>query len=191
MSMQSRRFIEYFPPFALIFTAFAWAPILETRTQNSGRWVLRHLPVLIMLVFLLPAAWFTLRASQDSMRTSKPYQTYEAASAWLVANSPAGSMVFQTDWDDFPRLFFYNTHNTYLIGLDPTYMSIYNPALYSKWVDVTRGKVDQIAETVQKDFGASFIFTDLRHESFLTAAGLDPGLEEVFRDEYAVVFRVN
>ena len=28
MMFQSRRFIEYFPPFALVFAAFAWAPIM-------------------------------------------------------------------------------------------------------------------------------------------------------------------
>jgi len=191
MLMQSRRFIEYFPPFALVFAAFAWTPIMETRPHNSIRWVVRHVPGLVLLALLLPGAWLTLRASQESMQTSKPYQTYAAASAWLTANSPAGSMVFQTDWDDFPRLFFYNTHNTYLIGLDPTYMSIYNPDLYSHWVDITRGNVDQIAETARKDFGASYILTDLRHENFLNAAGKDPQLEVVYRDEYAVIYQVN
>ncbi len=48
-------------------------------------------------------------------------------------NTPEGELVFQTDWDDFPRLFFYNTHNTYLIGLDPTYMQLYNSKLYDLW----------------------------------------------------------
>src|SRR5215211_5157029 len=28
MLFQARRFVEYFPPFALIFAAFAWAPLL-------------------------------------------------------------------------------------------------------------------------------------------------------------------
>jgi hypothetical protein len=190
MLMQSRRFFEYFPPFALVFAAFAWTPIMETMTRNARQWVVRPVSRLVLLALLVSGAWLTLQASQASMRTSKPYQTYADASAWLTANSPAGSMVFQTDWDDFPRLFFYNTHNTYLIGLDPTYMAIYNPDLYSHWVDVTRGKVEQIAETARTDFGASYIFTDLHHESFLSRADVDPGLEEVFRDEYAVVFKV-
>jgi hypothetical protein len=29
MLFQSRRFIEYFPPFALIFAAFAWSPLIQ------------------------------------------------------------------------------------------------------------------------------------------------------------------
>ena len=29
MLFQARRFVEYFPPFALIFAAFAWTPLIE------------------------------------------------------------------------------------------------------------------------------------------------------------------
>ena len=50
---------------------------------------------------------------------------------------PAGSRIFQADWDDFPPLFFHNTHNTYTIGLDPTYIQLQDPDLYDLWVDLT------------------------------------------------------
>ena len=34
---------------------------------------------------------------------------------------PKGEMIFNTDWDDFPMLFFYDdTSNLYASGLDPT-----------------------------------------------------------------------
>jgi hypothetical protein len=35
MLFQARRFVEYFPPFALIFAAFAWAPLLESRPDPA------------------------------------------------------------------------------------------------------------------------------------------------------------
>ena len=47
----------------------------------------------------------------------------EAFGVLYNENSEPGSLVFQTDWDDFTRLFFYNTTNVYTIGLDVTYMA--------------------------------------------------------------------
>lgn len=196
MLFQSRRFVEYFPAFALVFGAFAWAPVIEgspAASASTAGWtgfIRRRLPALLLLVVFLPGAYLTFQGSRASLLTSKPHTTYAAASTWLQANTPAGARLFQTDWDDFPRLFFYNTHNTYLIGLDPTYMQIYNRGLYEKWVEITRGRVQQPSESILKDFGAGYVLTDLRHTGFLEQAAADPGLVEVYRDEEAVIFSV-
>lgn len=196
MLFQSRRFIEYFPAFALLFAAFAWAPILEAGrstapTHPNRRSALRRwLPAALMTLVLLPGAGNTLLDAQDSLRASKPYTTYAGAASWLAQNTPTGARVFQTDWDDFPRLFYYNTHNTYLIGLDPTYMSIYDPELYELWAAITQGKVAQPGAQIAGQFGARYIISDLRHAAFLKQAASDPRLEEVYRDGDAVVFVV-
>jgi len=212
MLFKSRRFVEYFPPFALVFAAMAWAPLLERwlvygrssvnlewpldqvvlelrRAELVGTWRSRALAGL-MILGLAPALWFNLDASRASVETSKPYQRYAAAAAWLEANTPAGARVFQTDWDDFTWLFFYNTHNTYTLGLDPTYMQLYDAALYDLWVDISKGRVEHPSETISERFGASYVLTDLSHEDFLEEADDDPGLVEVFRDEHAAVFQV-
>jgi hypothetical protein len=149
------------------------------------------MPAFILLLILLPGIWLTLRDSQASINRSKPHTLYEGASAWLVDNSPPGSRVFQTDWDDFPRLFFYNTHNTYIVGLDPTYMQLYNPDLYETWVDITGGRVENPSELIVNRFGAYYVVTDLKHESFLKKAGADPELIEVYRDDLSAVFKVH
>ena len=201
MLFQSRRFIEYFPAFALIFAAFAWTPLIEpvfVKAQANAQtgqnlfagWKKRGLPALAVTIFLVVGIWPTFQASRDSLQGSKPYQLYSGASAWLAANTPPGERVFQTDWDDFPRLFFYNTHNTYLVGLDPTYMQLYDAALYDHWVDITQGRVENPGEAIASEFGSRYVLTDLQHEDFLRQAEDDPRLEEVYRDEDAVVFRV-
>jgi len=148
------------------------------------------MPAMVLLVVLIPGAWTTIKASQASLQTSKPYTTYAGASAWLATNTAAGERVFQTDWDDFPRLFYYNTHNTYLIGLDPTYMHLYDASLYDLWVDITQGKVERPAQAIEQKFGARWIVTDLRHRSFLEQAASDPKLVEVYRDGEAVVYQI-
>jgi hypothetical protein len=188
MLFKSRRFVEYFPAFTLLFCAIAWTPLLKhaMRTRAWTRWAL---PILLAIL-LIPAIWSNVQATRDSLQKSKPYQRYAAASAWLQEHTPAGSRVFQTDWDDFTQLYFYNTHNTYTLGLDPTYMQLYDPQLYDTWVDISKGRVEAPADVIRHTFDAPYVLTDLKHTSFLRQARADSNLKEVYQDEYAVIFAV-
>jgi len=205
---QSRRFIEYFPPFALIFAAFAWSPVLTPRSGEAGGGeLIQHHPgrlsflrgkldramliPTLFLIVILPSTIVNLRSAQRSVGASKPYSLYAGASAWLLDNTPPGSRVFQTDWDDFPRLFYYNTQNTYLVGLDPTYMQLYNQDLYDLWVQITRGDIEAPSTMILERFGSSYVVSDLNHKRFIEQANNDPGLEEVYRDKEAIIFAVN
>lgn len=204
MLFQSRRFIEYFPPFALIFAAFAWTPLIEAqrwktvvdqashpgKTGGAQFMLRRWIPAIALAVVLIPGIWIGLRDSQKSIRSAKPYGLYANASMWLAENTTVGERIFQTDWDDFPRLFFYNSRNIYLIGLDPTYMQLYSPELYALWVDITKGRVSDPSQEIADRFGAKYIMTDLQHKDFIDEAEDDPGLERVYRDGQAVIYQV-
>lgn len=200
MLFQHRRFIEYFPPFALIFAAFAWSPLLadwqarfplpENWRRNFKPALQAAVPALLLAAILLAGVAITLPAAQAAVADSQPYERYAAAATWLADNTPAGSRVFQTDWDDFTRLFYWNTHNTYLIGLDPTYLQLYDARLYDLWVEISQGDVIDPAVEIADEFGAQYVFSDLNHGDFMRRAADDPGLEEVYRDEFAVIYRV-
>lgn len=197
MFMQARRFVEYFPPFALIFAAFSLAALfLDHRfaclvsTPSPLKRILANVPLLLLSVAVVVSIARSIPRAREAIDNSKPYDLYAGASQWLEANTPAGSRVFQTDWDDFPRLFYYNTHNTYLIGLDPTYMQTYDPELYDLWVLITQGKVDAPSQFIAGKFGSQYVHTDLNHENFIKVAGKDPGLKEVYRDDQAVLYEV-
>ena len=198
MLFQARRFVEYFPPFALIFATFAWATLLSSfkpasvfPTQSHPLAITRYnLPALALALVVVITSVKSLPATQKSIQKSKPYNLYEGASVWLQENTSPGEFIFQTDWDDFPRLFFYNTHNTYLAGLDPTYMQLYDPDLYDLWVLITQGEVGQPSQFIANRFHARFVHSDLNHGNFLRKAEQDPGLREVYRDDQAVIFEV-
>ena len=87
-------------------------------------------------------------------------------------------------------MFFWNTHNTYLTGLDPTYMSLYDPELFNLWRRVSSGQVAAPSTTIRETFGAEYVFSDVRHTSFLRVAASDPAIEEVARNSNAVVLRI-
>jgi hypothetical protein len=198
MLFQARRFVEYLPPFALIFAAFAWTPLLANFAPDSAlpaestrKRILASLPAMLLSAAVMFGVIRSIPRAREAIDNSKPYDLYADASQWLEQNTPPGSRVFQTDWDDFPRLFYYNTHNTYLIGLDPTYMQSYDPELYNLWVLITQGNVENPSRIIAKKFGSHYVHTDLNHGKFIKVAGKDPGLTEVFRDDQAVIYEVD
>ena len=186
MVFKSRRFIEYFPAFALIFAAMSISRIVQTPPKGKSGWLL---PAGLVLALIVLMSRTVVRAS-DQMTRSKPDDLYAEAAMWLGENSEPGSMVFQTDWDDFPRLFFYNTNNVYTIGLDVTYMQLFSHELYDEWRAITRGEVEEPGRAIAEDFGARYVFSDLDHERFMDRAEDDPRLREIYRDEYAVIYAV-
>lgn len=205
MLFKSRRFIEYFPPFALVFAALATGPLLNDwlaaareratggaeggarRLAGMARWLAPALGLALVAGLAVP----TIRDARELMADSRPAETYAGASAWLRANTEPGSLVFQTDWDDFPRLFFYNTHNIYLAGLDPTYFELYDTPLYDEWVAITRGEVERPAQAIRERFGATVVISDLNHRAFEREAAADPRMREVYRDDFAVIWVVD
>jgi hypothetical protein len=207
MLFKSRRFVEYFPAFALIFSATAWAPLVRDwlggGSEQSGErarsrlWTAlsrrigrRQLLAGLMTGTLLGGLILNLGPARESLGRSKPYQRYAGGAAWLQANTPPATRVFQTDWDDFPRLFYHNTHNTYTLGLDPTYMQLFDAELFELWVDISKGRVENPSIAIAQSFGASYVITDLKHGAFLHKASDDADLKEVYRDNEAVVLQV-
>ncbi len=206
MLFNARRFIEYFPAFALLFAAFSLSSLIKASDDQSAvdsqddlparrSWVDRLLvkpwfTPSLMIAVLAPALALNLIAARASLAGSDPYARYQAAASWLEAHTPSRALVFQTDWDDFPRLFHFNHHNVYTVGLDPTYLQLADPTRYELWIQITQGQVADPSEVILEEFGARYIFTDLQHGAFLEQARQDPRMIEVFRDEEAAIFQI-
>lgn len=197
MLFKSRRFVEYFPPFALIFLALSVSPLLTNWIADwrTSRLVWKRpyfasiMPIAAALLLLFPL-FASIRDARDLMDNSKPAGRYADAALWLQANSTPGAKIFQTDWDDFTRLFFYNSDAIYTAGLDPTFMQLEDPELFDEWVAITRGKVENPSAAIRSQFAAQYVFSDTKHEAFLERAADDPGLVELHRSDDAVVFAV-
>lgn len=185
---KSRRFVEYFPAFALIFLAFAAAPILTAWKVQRPR-LAPYLPVILLALLLWPV-YQTVREARLSLGSTRPPDLYAAAALWLHEEAPPGAMVFQTDWDDFTRLFFYNHRLIYTVGLDPTYLELADAERYQLWVEITRGRVPHPGQIIGEQFAAAYVFSDLEHRAFMNQAATDPYLQEIYRDQYAVIYAV-
>ncbi|HWP43475.1 MAG TPA: hypothetical protein VNO14_09595, partial [Blastocatellia bacterium] len=117
MAFKSRRFIEYWPPFAVLFAAFTLGPALR-RARRAWAVPLRDRVIrsaaaaAAVTVSLAVMGMILLYAREDVQREANPF-AYQGASEWIRSHTPAGSIIFNTDWDDFPMLFYYNPDNAY------------------------------------------------------------------------------
>lgn len=195
LQVRSRRIVDYFPAFAVLLAAWNWSfvglPFACEAPRALRRWrVWLAIPVALLLAVWL--IWTVNLARQDAANAPRNAQleAYREASRWLETNTARGSLVFNTDWDDFPQLFFWNTHNVYVVGLDATFMSLYDAELYQVWRSISSGSMPNPSTVLRERFGAEHVFSDTRHAAFLRQAAADSALEQVFRSPAAVVFRV-
>jgi len=198
LTLKSRRNVEFFIPFSVIFSAFVFTNYfnkfsfndLLTLVGRKWRVFFQISGLLIILIFAVHAPADVLAVKKD-IKNGWPLDHYLGASQWLIANSPEGAIVFHADWDDFPFLFYHNSHNYYLVGLDPTFMYQKDPGRYQQYVDVTLGKQRfDLKQIIRGNFNARYVFLDSEHISFNNNLRLDPGFKLVYQDHEGKVYQI-
>lgn len=228
---RSKRFAEYFPPFAILFAAFSWqaftapkaielpedfqreldpyldAPSKSTEGQawihtarQTAPWVVGIALGLFWLFNLTGLHRFGVDEPGmiDNIASNEPGDKYRRAMEFATGldetgadNIPKGEIIFNCTWDDFPKLFFYDTKHRYVYGLDPNYLYTQNPDLYKSLKDITEGKVDDPAPIIREKFGSRFIFADAKENTDMIAKMLESGwVETIYEDDEARLFRI-
>ena len=229
VNMRWRRFAEYFPPFAVLFAAFAVEPLIRRarerytshaptteeepleleprpepgRIENARAWEM----ILVSAAFVLlaaPMVWYARVTAQDIAGMAGP-ELYRGGMEWLSKHAEPGELVVNTDWDDFPKLFFYNPRLAWVSGLDPTYLLDKDrrlAELHGK-ITIARDLTDEeranLGPLIRDNFClgegdrrrcARYVFTDHQHEDFFNDA-LDSGwFDEVYSDGDCSILRV-
>jgi hypothetical protein len=194
MAFKSRRFIEYWPPFAILFAAFTITPRLAQMNYKSlvrtrDRVIAATAAAVVTMAALLSLGFSVWQARQDVMSEDDPF-AYKGASEWIAANTPPGSMIFNTNWDKFPMLFHYNPNNTYIVGLDPTYMYDRDPELWKVYADITLGNEEDPAPIIRDRFSSEYVVTENSESDFMQVCEDSGDFEKVYQDKFAVVLRV-
>jgi hypothetical protein len=189
--LRSRRFVEYFPPSALMFFAFAtrsWMRdfSLSQLRQRRSLW----LPAMALVGLISWTVFYNVSVTRRDMRAEPPAYAYRGAATWLARNTEKESRVFHTDWDDFPMLFFDNTHNTYIVGLDPDNLRVENPKMFERWLAISLGEVTQPEDEILHTFGAEYAFTDRYHHGFIRVAERSPRMRKVYADSQTRIYRI-
>ncbi len=217
MCVRWRRIAEYWPPFAIVFCAFSLQPWLEgTRStftrlstdildelqpfldrpqtasagESDARALLRTIAVAFVAVLIGVALFFNLRATVKDIGNSKDDDYYRAGLQWMRANVPQHQLVFNTDWDDFPRLFYYDPDHTYVSGLDPTYLYDKDASLSDLYVKITLGEEENAGPLIRDRFGSRYVFTDNSHDDFFDNAQASGWFEIVYEDNECTILHI-
>ena len=214
-----KRFAEYFPPFAILFAAFTlenfWRgravftqlpefvmedlqPFLdrqETATAKEEKkrqktWDL--LKAGFFAVVLGVALFANVYRTSKDIRESDPRDHYAKGTLWMRANVPAGERIFNTDWDDFPRLFYYDPTHVYISGLDPTYLLDQDAELSKLYDRITTGGEEDPGPLIRDKFGARWIFSDNTsdHDAFYDNALRSGWFDRVYEDSDCSVLHI-
>ncbi len=220
---RSKRFAEYFPPFAILFAAFSWMeffapvfsplpedyaddaePVLDVDKKSAkweiydilkqgSLWFLGFILVLWLIYNLrgIEFAGFKETGLIATLQGNEANNKYKRATDWAKENIPEGERIFNCNWDDFPKLFFYDTKHNYVYGLDPNYLYTENPDLSKLIPDLTSGKIEDPAPVVREKYGARFIFTDAKENEDMVAKCLESGwCETAYEDDEAIFLKI-
>ncbi|HJU63659.1 MAG TPA: hypothetical protein VJ864_16595 [Candidatus Binatia bacterium] len=218
MTARWKRIAEYWPPFAVMFSAFALQPWLSgARTAFSklptdvmdelqpfldrdgataaakeaeNRALRRTVVGAVVAIALAVAAVLNIRATMVDIGKSERHEYYRAGAEWMRANVPPGEIVFNTDWDDFPRLFYFDPTHRYISGLDPTYLYDKDLALAELYDRINLGKEDNPGPLIRDRFGSRYVFTDNRHGDFYDKASESGWFEIVYEDTQCMILRI-
>ncbi len=227
---RSKRFAEYFPPFAVLFAAFSWnafmtsqktelpedfrrdiEPYLDApkKTEKQVLWdniklgLVWALGVVLIITFLVNLIGLQRLGIEyggliNTIKTNESGDRYRRAMEWATGkdengddNIPAGERIFNCSWDDFPKLFFHNTRNSYVWGLDPNYLYSEDPDLFKLLQSIVDGKEENAGPLIKEKFGARFVFADAKENLDLTAKLLSSGwADTVYEDDEARILKI-
>jgi len=218
MTARWKRIAEYWPPFAVLFAGFALQPWLEgyrpylTRlpkevleelrpfldregmppTQHESDWrdlvrtIVAATVALVLSVFL----FFNLRSTVKEIGQSESHDYYRAGAEWMRTHVPPGELIFNTDWDDFPRLFYYDPSHHYVSGLDPSYLYDKDPGLSRLYDSITLGHEEDPGPLIRDRFGARYVFSDNEHHDFFEHARLTGWFDIVYEDTQCTIMYI-
>ena len=218
MTARWKRIAEYWPPFAVLFAGFTLQPWLEgyrpylTRLpkeileelkpfldregmppppkEKDLRDLVRTIAMAVVALLLSAFLSMNLKATVKEIEQSERHDYYRAGAEWLRANVPPGQIIFNTDWDDFPRLFYYDSSHYYVSGLDPSYLYEKNPELSRLYDGITLGREEDPGPLIRDKFGARYVFSDNNHHDFFEHARLSGWFDIVYEDTECTIMYI-
>ncbi len=201
ITLKSRRYVELYVPFATLYAAFAWRDAFAGEQWRELWRVVcatfqKHVAVgTLMIVYVLATS--SVIIVRDTAQLNKDLKsgfstTYLAkASQWLAAHAPKNAIIVHSDWDEFPILFYHNSENRYIVGLDPTFMYNKDRWLYQRWADLSSGKISDNAEQIiTQDLRSSYVLVASDHDAFNRVMQQLPSAVQVYKDEDATIYKM-
>lgn len=136
---------EYWLPFGWLFIALIVNEFIGTGEFNQLKiWIKNYINFKILSFFILSLVFILIINNflqlgavfyKHNLGAREKY--FEDANIWIKSNTPAGSIIFYDNWSLWPIMFFYNDHNRYISGMDPTFLYEYDKNLFWTWRNIS------------------------------------------------------
>ncbi len=215
-TLKSQRYIEYLLPWALIAAALLFRDSVSVSTKKIAEWpraieqrirlflqttakfeqhyigvttLVGVIGLSLLLIFIVSVQ--NISGLYADLQSGFVYSDTQASSAAIRAHSQKGDVVFHSDWDMFPQLFYWNRDNAYIVGLDPTFLYREDPVRYWLWHDITTGKqTTGVYEIIRDEFRATTVIVEQSNKRFMRTLFQDARFVEVFVDSDYRVFKL-
>jgi len=204
LAWKSMRYIELSVPLVILafgslwqdlLPNFSWSKLTNNFWQSTGK-INRRLRWYAGIIFLilLPLAGFylvfNLARPRINMLAGFPLTAYQQEALWLAEHTPEKSIIVHSDWGEWPELFYYNTHNHYIVGLDPTFMYRYDPQLFRQWADFTMNKSTQDPRQIMEKLQSEYLLVSFSHAGLIKTIDQNTDFETIFIGTRAKIYQL-
>ncbi|MFH2105608.1 MAG: hypothetical protein ABII72_05255 [Parcubacteria group bacterium] len=201
LTLVAQRLIEYSAPFIVLLAAVVLGDFWQKNhsrfknllAQIRAKKKLKMSAAIIIIVALTGYGGYFMVDNIKNMRHyTKSYQAgFAEAATWLENNTPAQSTIFQVDWSDFPSLFFYNSDNYYVGGLDPNFMLEYDQNIFNKWNKIFHQEdLHKAYSIIKYDFNSDYVLVTEEFDKINEQAANDPRWENVYQSEEINIYHL-
>ena len=163
---------------------------LPEKKESTFRGVMQTVAVAIVVVVLSVFLILNFTAELQEIKQSEAHDYYAAGAEWMRENIPPGQLIFNTDWDDFPRLFYFDPTHYYVSGLDPNYLYDKNQELSRLYDRITLGQEEDPGPLIRDRFGARYVFSDNTHHDSFEHARASGWFDIVYEDTQCTIMYI-
>jgi hypothetical protein len=174
----TKRTTPLWATFGVMFVAKAFVCFLNPADRREKQFLREEARLIIAFVVAgIFAAMIWDGVDQHVLRKRPGIDPHrmEASASWLKSHGRTGDIVFNVNWDTFPELFFWDTDQRYVSGLDPVFLFAYDRGLYWKahhlqtgeatdftWGTMApeAGRREETYTVLRRDFRASYVVLD-------------------------------
>jgi len=201
LTLKSKRYVEYFVPHLVFFSAFTFSLILEKvklgrflKDFKKENYVIGTVAIFVLIytVILFPLIMAKdVYITRQTFKGGIGFQLFAGVSGYLKENAAPAEIIMHTDWSDFPMLFYQNDQNYYIMGLDPTFMYKYDPDLYNLFAEITTAqKNDNLHQIIKENFRASYFIVSQSRKSLDFNLQNDGNFIKVYEDNEVKLYKL-
>ncbi|MBK8913782.1 MAG: NPCBM/NEW2 domain-containing protein [Phycisphaerales bacterium] len=170
---------------------------LGRRVHGAARWIAAGVCGVgaagLVLAAVTGFAGPSLADVRNELRCPYDLPAIREMMQYIRTNSAPGEIIFTDDWDTFPIFFYHNTHNYFIVGLDPKFTHARRPDLWERYVAITNArtpatrsvrmkgadgksrleKIDISLSDIREHFRASWVICDRDHRALAGALHRD------------------